>query len=67
MEANELEDDLPEIINPDIVTLSDENVVFNLIEDTQLESEPLPTSISNFVLKLEPSDITTDIKTEGIC
>ena len=67
VEANQLNEHLPEITNPDIVTLSDENVVFNLIEDVHLESEPLPTSISNFVLKIEPPDITTDPKTEGIC
>ena len=66
MEVNEFEEDLPKLENQNIVTLSDENVVFNLIENVPIESEdqqPLPNS--DIFLKPEPPDISPEIKTEG--
>ena len=66
VETNEYEEDLPKLENPNIVTLSDENVVFNLIENVPIESEdqqPLPNS--DIFLKPEPPDISPEIKTEG--
>ena len=67
VEANEFKEDLPKLENPNIVTLSDENVVFNLIENVPIESEdqqPLPNP--EIFLKPEPPDISPEIKTEGI-
>lgn len=66
VEVNEFEEDLPKLENQNIVTLSDENVVFNLIENVPIESEdqqPLPNS--DIFLKPEPPDISPEIKTEG--
>jgi hypothetical protein len=63
LETNELNEDLPEIINPDIVTLSDENVVFNLIEDVQLDSEPLIEDVPERILTYsEPQTQSYDIR-----
>ena len=63
--VTELDEDLPKIDNPNIVTLSDENVVFNLIENIPLESDDHHIPISDIFLKPEPPDITDDIKNEG--
>ena len=80
--VDELKETLPEIDNPNKVTLSEENIIFNLINDGTIEDKRLPISISNFEdsdeerrrrgisylgLKLEVPDIIEGRQTEGIC
>ena len=63
--VNEFEEELPKLENPNIVTLSDDNVVFNLIENVPIPSEDQPLPNTDIFLKPEPPDISPEIKTEG--
>lgn len=65
MDVNEFEEELPKLENPNIVTLSDDNVVFNLIENVPIPSEDQPLPNTDIFLKPEPPDISPEIKTEG--
>ena len=55
--------DAPEIKDPNFVTLSEENVVFELIPS---EASPFPTQTPNILNSLDPTEIIKGIKTEGI-
>ena len=55
--------DAPEIKDPTFVTLSEENVVFELIPS---EASPFPTQTPNILNSLDPPEIIKGIKTEGM-
>ena len=62
---NEIDKDLPKIDNPHSLNLSDDNVVFNLIENVPIEPDNLPVPVTDISLKPEPPDIPEEGQTEG--
>ena len=62
---NEIDKDLPKIYNPHSLNLSDDNVVFNLIENVPIEPDNLPAPTTDISLKPEPPDIPEEGQTEG--
>ena len=65
VEVNEFAEELPKPENSNFVTLADDNVVFNLIENVPIPSEDTPLTNTDIFLKPEPPDISPEIKTEG--